>query len=98
MFTGRNKIRTLELNKEGFFNKLIPSFFSSLKSNCYYSKIAIDDTRNVLYALKHYLKDTGGLFEISNVINSEIEVYDLGVCGKEFKKKGVLLQEDVKKQ
>jgi len=69
-----------------------------LKTLSYYVKIVVDNTRNILYALKHYISDNSRIFDINSVTHSEIEIYDLGVYGNEFKKKGMLKQDDIKKK
>ena len=76
-------------------NKMIPPFLFNLKSSSYYVKIVIDDTRNILYALKHY-NTNSKLYDLNDVSSSEIEIYDLGMYGNEFKKKGILKQEEIK--
>ena len=89
-------MNTIERSKEGLLNKLIPQFLYNLKSLSYYVKIVVDDTRNILYALKHYLNDGTTLYEFSNVMSSEIEIYDLGIYGDNFIRKGVLMQNEIK--
>ena len=77
---------------------MIPPFLQNLKTFSYVVKIVIDDTRNILYSLKHYLIENNNLYDLNNVSRSEIDIYDLGIYGSEFKKNGTLKQDEIKQR
>ena len=90
-----NKRKSLILNRDSqsFFDKIFSFNFIYPKNN-YFHKLTIDNTRNILYALKH-ISETDEIYNLDKIYDSSIFIYDLGTNGKIFKKIGEIDQETI---
>ena len=84
-------------------NKESPSFFGLFSDLKYIfkqsieiiHKLKVDDTRNILYALKYTIPKTETKINLDNIIDSNIIIFDLGIDGKGFYKMMEISQEDL---
>jgi len=62
-------------DKQSFFTRLIPSIF---KTKSYFVKLAVDNTRHLLYGLSHFAEIEEELYNFDRITDSQISIYDLG--------------------
>ena len=58
-------------------------------------KLKVDNTRNLLYALKYTIPKDEKTINLDKVIDSSVIIFDLGIDGKEFTKVKEISQEDL---
>ena len=91
-FFGFGKKSTkISRQSQSFFEKIFPFSFYYPKYS-YFSKLIVDNTRHLLYALNYY-SNNENIFDIDNIYDSCISIYDLGSDGNSFEKIGQINQE-----
>ena len=58
-------------------------------------KLKVDNTRNILYAIKYTIPNTEKTLNINKVIDSSVIIFDLGLDGNGFSKINEISQEDI---
>lgn len=94
-FGPSKKLLFVKRTSESLVNKLLPDFLN-LKTNSFCSKICVDDTRNILYALIYTVENKEKIFDLKSVNFSEIKYFTLGISGKDFREIGSIKQNEIK--
>ena len=76
----------------GIFSDLKFIFKKNIEVIC---KLKVDDTRNILYAIKYTIPKGDNTVILDNVMHSSVLIFDLGIDGKEFAKIEEISQEDL---
>jgi hypothetical protein len=93
-FGTRTSLEAINKEKPMFFGLLADLKFIFQQSIEIIQKLKVDNTRNILYAIKYTVSKRGN-FSLDNIIDSSILIFDLGVDGNDFNKIQEISQEDL---
>ena len=91
----RNTLFTTNKESPSFFGLFSDLKFIFKKSIEVIQKLKVDDTRNILYAIKYTIPKSETEVNLDKVIDSSIIIFDLGIDGKGFNKMLEISQEDL---
>ena len=80
------KAKKINRAKQSVIERIFPFSFYFPKNN-YYIKLAVDNTRHMLYALSH-ASNSDDVFDLDRAVDSSVAIFDLGCEGKDFMKIG----------
>jgi hypothetical protein len=89
------RARKITHSSQSFLEKIVPNVFN-LKKHSYTAKMAVDNTRRLLYCLIYYTNDERNIYNTEAVYDSAVHVYDLGVDGMGFEKLGEISQTNIR--
>ena len=93
-FGSRNTLQLINKEKPFFFGLFTDLKFIFKKIDIIH-KLKVDNTRNILYALKYTISRDEKKVSLDNIIDSTIIIFDLGIDGKGFNKVEEISQEDL---
>ena len=95
IFGPRNTLEAIR-QEPSIFTDLLADLTYIFKTNIQIiHKLKVDNTRNLLYALKYSIPKNEKNFELDKAIDSSIIIFDLGIDGKDFIKIAEISQEDL---
>ena len=94
-FGARNTLFATSKESPSFFGLFSDIKYIFKRSIEVIYKLKIDDTRNILYAIKYSIPKTETEINLEKVIDSSIIIFDLGIDGKGFYKMLEISQEDL---
>ena len=93
-FGTRTSLEAISKEKPMFFGLFADLKFIFQQSIEIIQKLKVDNTRNILYAIK-YTVPKNGKFSLDSIIDSSILIFDLGLDGNDFNKIQEISQEDL---
>ena len=94
-FGPRNTLEAISKEKPIFFGLFTDLKYIFKQSIEIIHKLKVDNTRNILYAIKYTIPKSEINVELDKVIDSSVIVFDLGIDGKGFSKIVEISQEDL---
>ena len=89
------KTKKITHSSQSIFEKLIPNIFN-LKKHSFISKMTVDNTRHLLFALILFTKNEKNIFDLDAVYDTLVSIYDMGEDGTSFRKIGDITQNNIK--
>jgi len=94
-FGPKNTLEAINKEKPIFFGLFSDLKFIFKQSIEIIYKLKVDNTRNILYAIKYTIPKSEKTVNLDKVIDSSIIIFDLGIDGKGFSKVEEISQEDL---
>ena len=94
-FGPQNTFKAINKEKPIFFGLFTDIKYIFKQSIEIIHKLKVDDTRNILYAIKYTVPKNEKPDNLEKIINSSIIIFDLGVEGKGFTKMTEIYQDDL---
>ena len=94
-FGPQNTFKAINKERPMFFGLFTDLKYIIQKKIEIIHKLKVDDTRNILYAIKYTIPRDEKTLDLEKIIDSNIIIFDLGIDGKGFSKIQEISQEDL---